>query len=113
MIDEPMGERMQRLGDEALGDDELLSLVLEPGARNGRGHTAARTLLGRARTLRRLSTSSVRELAAVAGVGPLQAQRLQAAFALARRLMGRRLRPGALFASPRQVFEHYPSALRD
>ncbi len=113
MIDEPMGERMQRLGDEALGDDELLSLVLEPGARNGRGHTAARTLLSRAGTLRRLSTSSVCELAAVNGIGPVQAQRLQAAFALARRLMGRRLRPGALFTSPRQVFEHYHSALRD
>ena len=50
---------------------------------------------------------------AVSGVGRAQAVRLAAVFGLTRRLMGARLRPGALFANPRQIFDHYHGVLRD
>ena len=102
-------ERLQRLGAEALSDEELLRLILGAGPVPG----IAAELLRSFGPLRRLSTRSARELRAVPGVGSAQAARLRALFALALRLMGERMQPGALFVNPRQIFEHYHGALRD
>ncbi|MFQ5843722.1 MAG: DNA repair protein RadC [Planctomycetota bacterium] len=112
-VAESPADRLHRLGGEALTDEELLALVLAPGARSGAVLDSARDLLKAAGSLRRLSTRCARELASSSGVGPVQAARLQAVFALGRRLMERRMRPGTPFLSPRQVFEHYHAVLRD
>ncbi|MHC4932227.1 MAG: UPF0758 domain-containing protein, partial [Planctomycetota bacterium] len=100
-------------GPDALSDEDLLVLIL---GRTGRGRateTCARDLLALLGPLRRLSTRSLRELRTVDGIGRGQALRLTASFALARRIMGERMRPGALFANPRQIFEHFHGVLRD
>ena len=92
---------------DVLSDEELLALVLgSPPAR-------ARTLLEAHGPLRRLSTRTAREIRKACRIGPVQAQRLVAAFALAKRLVGERLRPGVCFDSPQQIFEHFHGALRD
>jgi DNA repair protein RadC len=104
---EALRERLLRLGPDGLDEADLLALVV--GCPAGR----ARSLLRRHGPLRRLSTRSPGELRHASRIGPLQAQRLVAALALARRLVGERLRPGTLFANPQQIFNHFHGALRD
>jgi DNA repair protein RadC len=94
-------------------EEMLLAFILSRGAGAGRSLEAARALLTEHGSLRRLSTRSARELAGTRGVGARGAEVLLACFALARRLVGERLRPGAQFLSPRQIFDHYHGLLRD
>jgi DNA repair protein RadC len=110
---QPPRERLLRYGADALEDDELLALVLGPGGPGRTADVCARDLIDRHGTLRRLSTRAPRELQQVCGIGSAQAARLAAVFTLSRRLMGERLRPGMLFANPRQIFDHYHGPLRD
>lgn len=91
----------------ALSHEDLLAAIL-----GHRSRRLAKRLLARAGSLRRLATRSGGELAAL-GLGPVQVVRLQAVFALSARLMGERLVPGAVFANPRQIFNHYHAVLRD
>jgi len=100
-------------GPEQLSDDELVAVILSPGARASPAIATARALLTRLGPLRRLATRSVRELRRAPGIGPAQALRLAATFGLSKRLMEAKLRPGAQFASPRQIFEHFHGTLRD
>jgi len=111
----PGGRRVEPSYPPILSDPELLALILGSGqGPRGRPPLArAQALLEGLGPLRRLSTRSLREFSAVEGVGPVQARRLGAVFALARRLMEARLDPGAVFVNPRQIFEHYHAALRD
>ncbi|MHC4668016.1 MAG: RadC family protein [Planctomycetota bacterium] len=106
-------DRLLREGAAALADEELLALVLGHGGRDRSAQHCARELLASHGSLRRLSTRAPRELRRHRGVGSVRAARLAALFTLARRLMGERLRPGMLFANPRQIFDHYHGALRD
>jgi len=107
---EPLG--LAEEGD-ALPEESLLAVVLGGGTAHRPPLACARELLSGLGPLRRLATRSARELRAVKGVGARGALRLLAAFALARRLVGERLQPGAQFVNPRQIFEHYHGVLRD
>ena len=107
---EPVRDRLLSAGPETLSDEELLGLVLGAGPAARR---AAGALLAHFGSLRRLSTRAPRELQAACGIGKAQTARLAALFSVARRLMGERLRPGMVFANPRQIFDHYHGALRD
>jgi DNA repair protein RadC len=109
--EESLQDRLRREGGDALRDEELLAFLLGPGRAPSLG--PASRLLERHGPLRRLSTRSAPELQAVPGVGAGQAARLAALFALARRLMAERLKPGAPFLNPRQIFDHFHSLLRD
>lgn len=102
-------DRLLRGQGDSLADEEVLALAL---GRSGRP-PELEGLLEAHGPLRRLSTRSARELQTVRGIGRAQAARLVAIFALARRLVGARMEPGALFVSPRQIFEHYHGVLRD
>ncbi len=94
-------------------DEELLALVLGPGAATPRAAKGARSLLQSAGGLRRLSRLAPRELRALPGVGSVRAARLAALFTLARRVMSERMTTGDPFVSPRQIFDHYHARLRD
>lgn len=98
---------------DSASEDLLLAAILSRGAGAGRALEAARALLTEHGPLRRLSTRSARELARAPGVGARGAETLVACFALARRLVGERLRIGAQFLNPRQIFDHYHGLLRD
>jgi DNA repair protein RadC len=95
---------------DGLSDEALLAMILgDDLAASG----AARSLFARLGPLRRLTTRTCRELQGVEGVDAARACQLAAAFALARRIVGQRLQPGAMFTNPRQIFEHFHGLLRD
>lgn len=96
-------EKLERVGAQALGDNELLALVLGRG-RAGRDALAmANDLMGALGGLAGLARASAPELRAVRGIGPARAAQLVAAVELGRRTVAgdRGVRPQ--FASPRDV----------
>jgi DNA repair protein RadC len=96
-------EKLERVGAGALGDNELLALVLGRG-RTGRDVVGmAADVLTAAGGLSGLGRAGVSDLLAVPGIGPARAAQLVAALELGRRaLIGdRATRPR--FQSPRDV----------
>lgn len=82
-------ERLARHGPGALGDRELLALLLGTGGVPGSGaHELAERLLARFGSVAALSRATVAELASIKGVGSAKASCLVAGFELARRCDG-------------------------
>jgi DNA repair protein RadC len=106
-------ERLAGLGAEALSDAELVALLLRTGGRAGSALAIARALLSRLGGLRGLARADAAELCRQAGVGGAKAASLLGAVELARRLAGRRLRPGDPIRSAADVHRHFFPRLRD
>jgi DNA repair protein RadC len=87
-------ERLAERGAGALGDGELLALLLSTGTRGRGAHDIAAALLRRFGSVTAIGRATVAELAAVAGVGTAKASSLVAGFELARRAAGEQ--PGRL-----------------
>jgi DNA repair protein RadC len=83
--DERPRERLWRNGPDALGDEELIAMVLGTGVRRRPAREVAIELVRSAGGVGALSRSSARELAQVPGVGAARAARIAAAFELGRR----------------------------
>lgn len=96
-------ERIAQHGEPRLSDVECLALLLGTGQRGASAEEVARRLLGRFAGLTGLAGARLRELAEVAGVGPVRAATLCAAFGLARRLAEAPFRPGAAVRGSRDV----------
>lgn len=86
-------EKLLRLGAAALGDNELLALVLASGWRRADALALANDLLRRSGGLHQLARSAPGELARIEGVGPAKASQVVAALELGRRTLTHR--PGA------------------
>lgn len=112
LVDLPR-ERLDALGPEALGDAELVALVLRTGGRGVGAGAVAAALLARIGGLRGLVGADRRELAASAGIGPAKAASLLACLELGRRLATQRLEPGAAIRTPEDVHRHFYASLRD
>jgi DNA repair protein RadC len=78
-------ERLARRGAEALGDGELLALLLSTGVRGMGAHEVAAALLRQFGSVTAIGRATVAELAGVAGIGTAKASTLVAGFELARR----------------------------
>ncbi|MEO8700472.1 MAG: DNA repair protein RadC [Kofleriaceae bacterium] len=78
-------ERLWRSGTHAIGDAELLALILGSGGRNLPVQSLATQLVSASGGLANLSRASPRELAQVSGIGEALATRVVAAFELGRR----------------------------
>jgi len=78
-------ERLWHLGTHAIGDAELLALLLGTGTRDRPALDVAAELVRSAGGVATLSRSTARELAQVHGVGMARASRVAAAFELGRR----------------------------
>ncbi len=85
-IDRPR-ERVWRAGPYAIGDCELLALLVGTGLRRRTAFDVATELVRSAGGLGMLSRSSPRELSQVAGIGAARATRIAAAFELGRRAL--------------------------
>ena len=108
-------EKLLHAGPVALGDTELLAVVLRTGHSSPRTSALelARQLLARFGSLRTLAGSTAAELCTVPGIGPAKAAELQAIGELARRLATTPLRPGERFTTSSEVFAHFHERLRD
>jgi DNA repair protein RadC len=78
-------ERLAENGTDALGDRELLALLISTGVRGKGAHEVAEGLLDRFGSLTAIGRATVAELSAVAGIGAAKASSLVASFELARR----------------------------
>lgn len=85
-------ERLAEQGAAALGDRELLALLLSTGVRGRGAHEVAEILLSRFGSVAAIGRATVAELAAVSGVGAAKASSLVAGFELARRAAAERPR---------------------
>jgi DNA repair protein RadC len=104
---------ISRHGADAATDADLLAAVLCAGEGEPAAASAARLLLGRFRTLRRLAAASPREVRAAGRLSEGAAARVAAAFALGRRAAAGRWEKGEPFRASADIFERYHPTLRD
>ena len=84
-IDDRPRERLLRRGVHAIGDEELLAILLGTGVRARPALAVAAELVRAAGGVVAVSRASPRELAQVIGIGAARAARVAAAFELGRR----------------------------
>lgn len=82
-------EKLERLGAAALGDNELLAIVLGSGSRDAGALALANQVLVQADGLYGLTRADLAELQHVAGIGPARAAQVLAAVELGRRTLVR------------------------
>ena len=96
-------EKLARSGAEALGDNELLALLLGAGTRGRGALDVANDLLAVGGGLRGLTRLGRDELACAPGVGEARAARVLAAIELGRRSLWRDPDERPQFGTPREV----------
>jgi len=79
-------EKLTAQGAGALGDSELIAILLRTGTQGANAIDVARQLLAKYQSLSGLARCTVAELSEIKGVGPAKAVQLAAAFGLAARL---------------------------
>jgi DNA repair protein RadC len=96
-------EKLERLGPTALGDNELLALVLGGGVRGHGALDLANRLLEHAGGVQGFTRLSVTALRRVTGIGRARAAQVIAAIELGRRTLVRDMVERPRFLSPRQM----------
>lgn len=96
-------EKLARAGADALGDNELVAVLLGSGTAERGALEVANGLLDAAGGLRALTRMSRDELAMVHGVGGARAARIQAAIELGRRALTRESAERPQFVTPAAV----------
>jgi DNA repair protein RadC len=99
-------EKLRRHGAAALGDNELVALVLGSGTRRTGALAIANALLAACGGLHGLARASTDDCAAVSGVGPARAAQLVAALELGRRSLRRPPPRRPQFRGPRDVAQY-------
>lgn len=99
-------EKLERLGAGALGDNELLAIVLGSGSRGAGALALANQLLACADGLNGLTRADLGELQKVGGIGPARAAQVLAAVELGRRTLVRGPFERAVLKSPRELALH-------
>jgi len=96
-------EKLQRLGAAALGDNELVAIVLGSGSRGCGALELANRVLERAGGLHGLTRAAVGQLHLVPGVGDARAAQILAAVELGRRTLVRGTADRPRLNTPRQL----------
>jgi DNA repair protein RadC len=96
-------EKLERHGVSALGDNELLALVIGHGTRGADALSLANRLLSAAGGVAGLTRMDRGALHAVPGVGAVGAARIQAAVEIGRRTLARAMPPRRQIVSPRDA----------
>jgi DNA repair protein RadC len=99
-------EKLERLGVAALGDNELLAIVLGSGSRDAGALALANQLLAHADGVFGLTRADLAQLRQVPGVGPARAAQVLAAVELGRRTLTRGPLARPQLKSPRELAEH-------
>ena len=88
-------EKLRHHGPAALGDNELVALIIGNGSRRGNALSIANALLAAHGGLHGLTRCAVDDLVRIAGIGRARSAQIMAALELGRRTLA--LRPGARF----------------
>jgi DNA repair protein RadC len=96
-------EKLSRLGVDALGDNELVAIVLGHGSRAQPVLDVANALLTALGGVHGLTRATHDDLRGIAGVGPVRAAQVLAAVELGRRTLVRAPAPREQLLSPRDV----------
>ncbi len=99
-------EKLERLGPGALGDNELLAVILGSGSRDAGALALANQILTHADGLHGLTRTDLAELMQVSGVGRARAAQVLAAVELGRRTLVRGPMARARLTSPREIALH-------
>jgi DNA repair protein RadC len=99
-------EKLSRLGAAALGDNELLAIVVGSGSYRANALALANKLLESTGGLHGLPRISVDDLRRLKGMGPAKATQVMAAIELGRRTLLRCPPVRVRFSSPREVANH-------
>ena len=108
-------EKCLRCGPEALSDAELLAVIIRSGTSRVPALDLTRRLLraaGGRHPLAEVFRSSVEELTAVSGIGPVKAVQLQCAGELARRLSREETAEQVRLGSPASVAGYFMEEMR-
>jgi DNA repair protein RadC len=98
-------EKLQRLGAAALGDNELVAIVLGHGQANASALDLANALLAGVGGAGGLARARHDDLTKIAGIGPARAAQILAAVELGRRTLTRGGRQRVQVTTPRTVAE--------
>src|SRR5512145_1370544 len=98
-------EKLTRLGAPALGDNELVAIVLGHGRARASALDLANALLDRVGGVEGLARARPDDLAGIAGIGPALAAQVLAAVELGRRTLTRGRRYRAQLTSPKAMAE--------
>ena len=96
-------EKLERLGASALGDNELLALVIGSGSRHEGALALANRLLAGVGGLHRLTRPSIAELRRLPGIGAARSAQVLAAVELGRRSLTRGGSERPRLSSPQQL----------
>jgi DNA repair protein RadC len=96
-------EKLERLGPSALGDNELLAVVLGSGSRARDALTLANALLEEVGGLYGLVRSTLPDLQQIAGIGAARSAQVLAAVELGRRSLLRGISHRPRLNSPREI----------
>ena len=99
-------EKLERLGPAALGDNELLAVILGSGSREAGALALANALLTKTDGLYGLTRSTASELQRVDGIGRARAAQVLAAIELGRRTLLRATSPRPRLLTPRDIAAH-------
>ena len=99
-------EKLERLGAAALGDNELLAVVLGSGTASRDSLAIADNLLEAAGGLHGLIRATQDELRGVAGIGPARSAQILASLEVGRRTLMRAPVERPRFSSPRELALH-------
>jgi DNA repair protein RadC len=96
-------ERLAANGADAVGNSDLIAILLRTGLQGKSALVIGQELLAKFQTLDRLSQASVPELCAVKGIGRDKAVTLKAAFTLARRMAAEIRSERPMLDSPERI----------
>lgn len=96
-------ERLAEKGAAALRDAELVAILLRTGLQGRSAIEVAQDLLTQFGTFNRLAGASLKQLQSIKGIGRDKAITLQAAFALAQRMVGEFRRDSPTLDTPERI----------
>jgi DNA repair protein RadC len=96
-------EKLQRVGATALGDNELLAVVLGHGRANASALDLANAVLAGSGGIERIARAGYDELRRIPGIGAARAAQIVAAVELGRRTLSRSGRERVQITSPRSL----------
>ena len=105
-------EKLLRLGEEALSDEELLAIFLRTGIRSTNAVELAGQLLADS-SLRDLLDAPIEHICKKPGIGMTKAITLKAILALSRRYLSVSLKRGGKMSGPSDVKDYLMMQLRD